>query len=91
MRLAFFHAPWCGVCHEKAPLVEQIATDIQVPLERWDIETPDGAREAETRGIRTVPTLALLLQERVPFRIVGEMITVENVNHLLAPHLSRDK
>jgi thiol-disulfide isomerase/thioredoxin len=90
MRLAFFHAAWCGVCHDKAPLLEPIATHVRVPLEQWDIETPEGAREAEARGITMVPTLALLLDERVPFRIVGEMITFENVSHLVKPYLSRD-
>lgn len=84
MRLAFFHAPWCGVCHEKAPLVEQIATQHRLTLESWDIETPEGAQEAEERGAKTVPTLALLLGERVPFRLVGRMITSENVRQLLA-------
>lgn len=84
MRLAFFHAPWCGVCHEKAPLVEQIATSLGLPLESWDIEEERGRAEAERRRIRTAATLALIQGERVPFRLVGRMITPENVRHLLA-------
>jgi len=84
MHLAFFHAPWCGVCHEKAPVVEQIAAAAQLPLERWDIEDAVGAGEAERRRIRQVPTLALIMGERVPFRLVGSMITPENVQPLLA-------
>ena len=87
MNLAFFHAPWCGVCHEKAPLVEQIAADVELPLEQWDIEEEAGAREAERRRIKTVPTLALIMEERVPFRLVGEMITPDNVARLLAPYV----
>ena len=86
MHLAFFHAPWCGVCHEKSPLVDELARDAGLPLERWDIEEPAGRDEAERRRIRQVPTLALIRGERVPFRLVGAMITPENVAHLLQMH-----
>lgn len=84
MHLAYFGAPWCGVCHEKAPVVEQIASALGMSLERWDIEDGQGRAEADRRRIRTVPTLALIHGERVPFRLVGRMITPENVRHLLA-------
>ncbi|HEX6036708.1 thioredoxin family protein [Longimicrobium sp.] len=84
MHLAYFHAPWCGVCHEKSPVVEQIASAVGLPLERWDIEDDGGRAEADRRRIKTVPTLALIHGERVPFRLVGRMITPENVRHLLA-------
>ena len=84
MHLAFFHAPWCGVCHQKAPVAQQIAADAGMELARWDIEEDGGREEAERRRIRTVPTLALIHGERVPFRLVGRMITPQNVRHLLA-------
>jgi thiol-disulfide isomerase/thioredoxin len=84
MHLAYFHAPWCGVCHRKAPVVEQIASDVRLDLARWDIEESEGRAEAERRRIRTVPTLALIHGDRVPFRLVGRMITPENVRHMLA-------
>lgn len=84
MHLAYFGAPWCGVCHEKSPVVEQIASTLGMDLQRWDIEDDAGRAEGERRRIRTVPTLALIHGERVPFRLVGRMITPENVQHLLA-------
>lgn len=83
MHFAFFHAPWCGVCHEKAPLVERIAEELEIPLESWNIEEPAGREEAKRRGVKTVPTLALVRGDRVPFRLVGRMITPENIEHLL--------
>lgn len=83
MKFGFFHAPWCGVCHEKAPVVREIAQAFGLPLEDWDIEEKAGKEEAERRRVETVPTLALLDGERVRFRIVGEMITMENVRHLM--------
>lgn len=84
MHLAFFHAQWCGVCHEKAPVAEGIAAAARMELARWDIDGADGRAEADRRRIKTVPTLALIHGERVPFRLVGRMITPQNVRHLLA-------
>lgn len=84
MHLAFFHAPWCGVCHEKSPVVEEIARSAGLALVRWDLDEPAGREEAERRRVRSAATLALVRGERVPFRLVGRMITPENVRHLLA-------
>jgi thiol-disulfide isomerase/thioredoxin len=84
MKLGYFHAPWCGVCHEKAPLVREIAQTLGLPLEEWDINEAPGEHEAERRRVEQVPTLALLDGERVRFRLVGRMITLENVRHLMA-------
>lgn len=84
MHLAYFRAPWCGVCHVKAPVAQQIAAEVRLELAHWDIEDDDGRAEADRRRIRTVPTLALIRGERVPFRLVGRMITPQNVRHLLA-------
>lgn len=86
MHLAFFEAPWCGVCKEKSPLVDELARDAGLALERWDIETPEGKAEYERLRMKQVPTLALIFGERVPFRLIGAMITRENVQHLLALH-----
>jgi thioredoxin 1 len=83
MQLLFFHAPWCGVCHLKAPVAREIAREAGLPLEEWDIEEPEGAAEAERRRIRQVPTLALVIGERVPFRLVGSMITPSVVDEML--------
>ncbi len=84
MNLAYFHAPGCGVCHEKSPVAEQIAADAGLPLERWDLDDDAGRAQAESRRIKTVPTLALIHGERVPFRLAGSMITPENAAQMLA-------
>ena len=92
MHLAYFHAPWCGVCHEKAPVVDAIARDAGLALQQWNIEEAAGRAEYERLRLKQVPTLALIFGERVPFRLVGAMITPENVQHMLAmlPHDPRE-
>ena len=84
MKFGFFHAPWCGVCHEKAPVARRLADELGLPFEVVDLEDAEGERLASERRIQTVPTLALIDDERVPFRLVGRMITPENVRHMVA-------
>lgn len=83
-QLLFFRADWCGVCHVKAPVAEQVARAHDLPLEVLDVENDAGRELAERLRIRTVPTLALLQAERVRFRLVGRMISPENAAHLIA-------
>ncbi len=90
MQFHFFYTTWCGVCQQKASVVREIAEAAGLPLEEWNIEEPGGTEEAERRRIRTVPTLALVRGERVPFRLVGSMITSENVRHLLSQVTGRE-
>lgn len=84
MKLLYFRSDACGVCHEKAPVVEAIARERGLPLEVVDVEEEPGRAGAEARRIRGVPTLALADGERVRFRLVGRMITPENVARLVA-------
>ena len=34
-RLLYFRADWCGVCHEKSPVVEEIAASAGLRLPGW--------------------------------------------------------
>jgi thiol-disulfide isomerase/thioredoxin len=83
MKLAYFHADGCGVCHEKTPVVREVARAAGLPLEVLDYDDPAVRRQAEALRVTTVPTLALVDGERVRFRLVGVAITPENVRHLL--------
>ncbi|HUF27492.1 MAG TPA: thioredoxin family protein [Gemmatimonadaceae bacterium] len=83
-RLVYVTTAGCAVCKEKTPLVEELATETGLPLERVDSDTEEGAARAEELRVRGVPTLALIQGERVPFRLLGLMITRENVEHFLA-------
>ena len=83
-KLLYFRAGWCGVCHEKTPVVEEFARSAGLPLEMVDWETEEGQARALGLRVQTVPTLALVDGERVRFRLVGAMITPETAAHLVA-------
>lgn len=82
--LVYVREDGCGVCHAKAPVAEEIARSMGLPLEVVDRGGEEGARRAEALRVRQIPTLALVDGERVPFRLVGAMITPENVAHLVS-------
>ncbi|HET6229839.1 MAG TPA: thioredoxin family protein [Longimicrobiaceae bacterium] len=82
MQLVYLRADWCGVCHEKTPVAEEIARTMGVPLEMLDADREPEKARAEALRIRQVPTLALVDGDRIRFRLVGEMITADNVARL---------
>jgi len=86
MKLLYFYAPWCTVCVAKSPVAERIAAEAGLELEKWDTDTEAGRAEGERYRIRGIPTLALVDGDRVPFRLVGRMITPEYVGQLLERH-----
>jgi thiol-disulfide isomerase/thioredoxin len=83
-KLLYFRADGCAVCHLKAPVAAEIARAMGLPLEVVDLDGMEGRARGEALRIRTVPTLALVDGARVPFRLVGAMITAENAAHLAA-------
>ncbi|HEX6748837.1 MAG TPA: thioredoxin family protein [Longimicrobium sp.] len=89
MKLMYFRADWCGVCHEKSPVVDQVAADAGLPLEVVDWETEEGQTRALGLRVSGVPTLALVDGERVRFRLVGSAITPETVAHLIGMYRPR--
>lgn len=84
MKLLYFRADGCGVCHARRPVAEAIARAHGLPLEVFDVEDAEGRAESQARRIRGIPTLALADGERVRFRLVGSMITPGTVAQLLA-------
>jgi thioredoxin 1 len=83
MKLLYFRADWCGVCHQKSPVVDELAAAAGLPLDVVDWESEDGQAKAIGLRIETVPTLALVDGQRVRFRLVGRMITPETAAHLI--------
>ena len=82
-KLVFVRASGCGVCREKAPVAQKIAGSMELPLEVIDLDTEEGRARAEKLRMRKIPTLALLDGERIPFRLVGRMITPETVAYFM--------
>ena len=83
-QLVYVTTAGCAVCREKSPLVDELAAELGMSLERVDSDTAEGAARAKELRVRGVPTLAIVQGERVPLRLLGRMITRENVEYFLA-------
>lgn len=55
-----FHAPWCQPCKALAPLVTQVAQQLEDKLVVANIDVDDNQEMASKFGIRSLPTFILI-------------------------------
>jgi thioredoxin 1 len=68
--LVDFFTPTCGPCRQMPPLMQQVNQMTGVPVYKVDI-TQDGMQQANTLGIRSVPTIIAFKNGREVNRLVG--------------------
>lgn len=69
--LVDFWADWCGPCHQFAPEVEALATEMAGQLKLVKVNTDLDPDTATCFGIRSIPTLVLFVGGRERSRLVG--------------------
>jgi thioredoxin 1 len=69
--LVDFHANWCGPCRMLAPVLEQVASEVQgkALIAKVDIDTEQ--KTASQYQITSVPTMILLKDGKEVKRLVG--------------------
>ncbi|MCX7759900.1 MAG: thioredoxin [Hydrogenothermaceae bacterium] len=69
--LVDFWAPWCGPCRLIAPIVEEIAAEVEGKAKVVKVNTDENPNLAMKYGIRAIPTIMVFKNGRVVDTKVG--------------------
>lgn len=69
--LVDFWAPWCGPCRMQAPILEQLASELNGSVKIVKLNTDENSTTASNLGIRSIPTLIIFKKGIETDRMVG--------------------
>ena len=64
-------APWCGPCRMLAPILEELARELEGRVRVAKLNIDENPATAERFGVRSIPTLLVLSGGREVDRLVG--------------------
>ncbi len=68
-----FYATWCGPCKAVAPIVEELANDLDGKVDFYKIDVDKQQELAALFGVRSIPSILLIPKDGKPQMSVGAM------------------
>ncbi len=84
--LVDFWAPWCGPCRIVAPVVEEIATELDGKLKVVKLNTDENFQTASNYGIMSIPTLGIFKNGKLVDSVIGAVPKYHLMNKI-QPHI----
>ena len=69
--LVDFWAPWCGPCRVIAPILEEVAKEMEGKVRIAKVNVDDSPDIASQYGVRGIPTLILFKEGQIKGQVVG--------------------